>query len=296
MAYAPGSQNPANCWFDSSQAHQNYNLNVPWVKLENMKTKHLITTLSLAALALTACSAEDIEAYKAEQEGATAEEADEEVALVEVPDLIEMNLKDAKTELKDLDLDVDEYDTSEDENSVLRSKNWEVIEQDPTAGTEVEPDTEILLGVQKIEDKEEPDNDDLDKADMPDPEDDYHAIALASGDPEAHADAEPNDDGDIIFVTFNIHDLGTNNMIANGAKTSTLDILEKLSETDVNYSRVFIQGSFPMGDDHGNIEDSMILNAGYDHDTVEQINFDNMNRDNIWDIMDSGMVHDELQD
>jgi hypothetical protein len=254
----------------------------------------LIASASILGLALTGCSAEDLEAYQAEQNGEQTE-----AELIEVPDLIGENLADAEDQLKDLDLDVDEYDVSEDESSVWRSSNWEVTEQDPAAETEVEPDTEIRLGAQKIEDEEdnedaEEDEAESDNTDMPEPETPEHAVALATGDPEATAGIEPGETGDIIFITFNIQDLGTNNMITNGAKNSTLDALQALAESDLDYHRIFLQGHFPMEDEYGNIEDSMILNAGYDQSTVEQINFDNINPDNIFDLRDAGMVHPEL--
>lgn len=260
------------------------------------RIKHL-TTLSIAAFLLVGCSAEEMEAYQAEQEAAEAEEAIEVEKLIEIPDLTSMNLADAEDQLDDLELDVDEYDVSEDDKSVWSSSNWEVVEQEPAAGEDVELHTEILLGVQKIEDEEDTEEEAEDDAsDTPEPEDEYHAIALATGDSEAQAEPTQGETGDIIFVTFNISDNFTNNMISGGAKTSTLDVLQELSESDIDYERIFIQGHFPMGDEYGNVEDSMVLNAGYDAATVEQINFDNMNRDNIWNIRDAGMVHQEFED
>ena len=100
----------------------------------------------------------------------------------------------------------------------------------------------------------------------------------------------------MIFAEFPISDNFSKGMIASGAKRDTLDILKAVRESGIKYKRVFVQGKFPMQDAYGNSSNSMILNAGYDKATVDKINFDGINSDNIWDLKDAGMVHGELQD
>lgn len=258
-----------------------------------MKYSHLIATFSIAALALTGCSAEELE-----QGTTTADDTE----MIEVPDLVGMNLADAEDQLDELELKSDEQDISDDDKSVWNSDNWEVVEQDPAAGEQVEADTEILLSVQHLDDavdEEEPSDEetsDEGSSDMPEPESPEHAVALATGDPEAEAALEPGESGNILFVTFNISDNFSSGLIASGAQRATFDALEELASSDIEYSRVFLQGYFPMSDQYGNTEDSMVLNAGYDAATVEQINFDNRAvQDTIWDIRDAGMVHQELE-
>jgi hypothetical protein len=262
-------------------------------------TKKLIAALGISALTFTACSAEDMEAYNAEQEAEDNQDA-ADAELVEVPDLTGVNLADAKDQLKALELDADEYDTSEDDKSVWRDKNWEVTEQDPASGEQVEPGTEILLGVQAIEDEEEAEEADEEETEdeaTVEPENPEHAVALATGDDQAEAYLEPGESGDILFVQFDIGENFTQGLMISGAQRATFDALQTLNESDIEYSRVFFQGNLPMQDEYGNVEDTMALNAGYDRETVDQINYDNRTiQDTIWDLMDAGMVHPELQE
>ena len=155
-------------------------------------TKKLLASLGVAALALTACSAEDMEAYKAEQEAGNAQEA-ADVELVEVPDLIGVNLAEAEDQLKELDLDADEYDVSEDDKSVWSPKNWEVVEQDPAAGEKVEPDTEVLLGVEAIEKETEDDDEEADEENVL--AEDLEAALLESNVVDSFRELQPTSPG-----------------------------------------------------------------------------------------------------
>lgn len=155
-----------------------------------MKLTHTLATLSIAALGFTACSAEEMEAYQDEQE-ATAEDATEEVERIEVPDLTGTPLDEAKDQLDELELDADEYDISEDDKSVWRDSNWEVTEQDPAAGEQVEPDTEILLGVQKIEDEDADEEEPEEQQTTADGLDTLHAQVACTT--EAENQAYPDD-------------------------------------------------------------------------------------------------------
>lgn len=118
--------------------------------VEHMKLTRTLATFSIVALVLVGCSAEEIEQAQADRQTEDATAADAEI--VELPDLTGLPLDEAKDQLNELDLDTEEYDTSEDDRSVWNDSNWEVIEQDPATGEEVELDTEIMLGVQKTDD------------------------------------------------------------------------------------------------------------------------------------------------
>lgn len=102
-------------------------------------------------------------------------------------------------------------------------------------------------------------------------------------------------EGSVVFAEFPIADNFSKGMIASGAKRDTLDILKAVRESGMKYSRVFVQGKFPMQDSYGNSSVSMVVNAGYDKATVDKINFDGINPDGIWGLRDAGMVHPEFQ-
>lgn len=120
-----------------------------------MKLTRTLATLGIAALALTGCSAEEIETAKAEQEG-EPETAENAAELVTVPDVTGMTLDEAKDELEDLELEVEEEDASGEDRSAWSDSNWTVIEQNPAADDQVEPDTDLLLKIEHEDDEEEP--------------------------------------------------------------------------------------------------------------------------------------------
>lgn len=107
-----------------------------------------------------------------------------------------------------------------------------------------------------------------------------------------------NDGGDngILWIEYDIGDNLTNNMIITGAQRDTWDLLEAVHESGIDYPRVFVRGTFPMQDEYGNVEDSVVVNAGYDRETVDKINFENQSvQAGLWDLMDEGTVHPEFQ-
>lgn len=82
------------------------------------------------------------------------EPAAEETDTVDVPDLVGMELSDARDELDDLGLEVDEVDADED-RTVMNPANWVVEAQDPEPGAELEPGDTVTLTVFRPEDREE---------------------------------------------------------------------------------------------------------------------------------------------
>lgn len=104
-----------------------------------------------------------------------------------------------------------------------------------------------------------------------------------------------SESGKVLFAKFPIADNLTKGLIRSGTQRSTVDVLKAVSENTKGYTKVFVQGTFPMQDQYGNGSDSIILNVGYDKKTVGMITFDGVNPDGIWGIRDGGMVHPELQ-
>lgn len=81
-----------------------------------MKLTRTLATFSIVALVFVGCSAEEIEQTQADRQTEDATAADAEI--VELPDLTGLSLDEAKDQLNELDLDTEEYDTSEDDRSV----------------------------------------------------------------------------------------------------------------------------------------------------------------------------------
>lgn len=186
-----------------------------------------------------------------------------------------------------IDDDTGETTASEPEETQT-SEAPESEEEEPTEEPTEEPEAEPTEEATEEPDEEEP---------TEEPADPLQVIAQATGDDQAEAHLEPGENGEVLFVTFDISDNFTQGLVISGAQRATFDVLEALDASDVEYSRVFIQGNLPMQDQYGNVEDSMVLNAGYDAATVEQINYDNITiQDTIWDLRDAGMVHPELEE
>ena len=187
-------------------------------------------------------------------------------------------------------IDDDSDETTISETEETQTSETTEREEDSTEEAHTEEPTE-----------EEPTEEPAEEEPTEEPEqeaaDPLQAIAQATGDDQAEAYLEPGETGEVVFVTFDISDNFTQGLVISGAQRATFDVLEALDASDIEFSRVFIQGNLPMQDQYGNVEDSMVLNAGYDAATVEQINYENiLVQDTIWDLRDAGMVHPELQE
>ena len=64
-----------------------------------------------------------------------------------------------------------------------------------------------------------------------------------------------------------------------GLATDNVDILEAVQSSSVDYQKVHIQGM---------LDDSMVVNAGYDRVTVDGMDFDTVVVPEVWDARDSG--------
>jgi hypothetical protein len=113
--------------------------------------------------------------------------------------------------------------------------------------------------------------------------------------PEATFTTAPGPDGDEVTATFAIHDNFTEGLIKDGARFDTIDILKYAKATYPNASQVTVQGSFPMKDAYGNTSTDVVVNLTYLRSTLDQINFDGVDKDKIWEISDSGSVAPAFQ-
>ena len=137
--------------------------------------------------------------------------------------------------------------------------------------------------------------DDTSAADEPTPTPSMTAEEAADDQPIEDRFAIDELDG-VVTVTFAIRDNFTKNMIASGAKQDTLDALRLVVEEYPDYSTIFIYGTFPIVDQYGNEDpEGEILFLTYQRATVDLINFDGIDPDNIWDIRDGGRIDPGLE-
>jgi hypothetical protein len=102
-------------------------------------------------------------------------------------------------------------------------------------------------------------------------------------------------DGEEVTAVFNIHDNFTNGMIKDGARFDTIDILKYAKATYPDAASVNVQGKFPMKDAYGNTTTDTVINLTYLKSTLDQINFDGVDKDKIWELRDSGIVYPAFQ-
>ncbi|MFX0145521.1 MAG: hypothetical protein ACFE9C_15760 [Candidatus Hodarchaeota archaeon] len=105
-------------------------------------------------------------------------------------------------------------------------------------------------------------------------------------------DGEPG----MLFICWDIQAAYSNELIADGAKEDTLEILRTVVESDVEYDEVHISGWYPMTVDINNtIEDTEVISLFYDRATLEGRNWDTIRTQYIWWIAGRGFVNKELQ-
>lgn len=95
---------------------------------------------------------------------------------------------------------------------------------------------------------------------------------------------------DMIIVDFAINDNLFEDSLIRGAKRDIVDILEVVSKSGLEYGSVLVAGRFPMKDVYGNISEDQVIGVIYSSTTVEKINFDNFDIENIYTIRDGGFV------
>lgn len=224
----------------------------------------------------------------AEPESEPEEEAEEEAETVAVPDVVGMNLADARDELSDLDLEVEEYDTEED-RSIFRAGNWEVVEQDPSGGAEVEAESVVNLGVRHQDDgdeEEEPEEE---------PEETDEAPAEDEAEEPEAADYEIRFDedawlGDEVWIEFELQDHFTGGLMASQAQHTAREGLQEAHEQYPDVYRYVV--SIPSQDEDSS---SWISNAAFEPETLEQLDLDDPTL-NVFEHLDAGSAHPELLD
>ena len=100
----------------------------------------------------------------------------------------------------------------------------------------------------------------------------------------------PGPNGDVVNARFAIRDNYTEQMIKDGARLDTIDILRYARATYPDASAVNVQGTFPMTDPYGNTSTQVAIDLTYSRATLNKINFDGVNKNSIWEIRDSGSI------
>ena len=113
--------------------------------------------------------------------------------------------------------------------------------------------------------------------------------------PDATFTTAPGPEGEEVTAAFSIHDNLTEGLIKDGARFDTIDILKYAKATYPNAAAVNVQGKFPMKDQYGNTTTDTVINLTYLKSTLDQINFDGVDKDRIWELRDSGIVYPAFQ-
>lgn len=113
--------------------------------------------------------------------------------------------------------------------------------------------------------------------------------------PEATFTTSEGPNGQQVTAAFAIGDNFTEGMIKSGARYKTIEILEYADVAYPNAASVTVQGSFPMQDAYGNTSTSVVINITYLRSTLDKINFSGIDKDNIWELRDSGTVAPAFQ-
>ncbi|BCZ24662.1 DUF2510 domain-containing protein [Mycobacterium senriense] len=100
----------------------------------------------------------------------------------------------------------------------------------------------------------------------------------------------PGPSGDVVNARFAIRDNYTEQLIKDGARLDTIDILKYARATYPDASAVNVQGTFPMTDPYGNTSTQVAIDLTYSRATLDKINFDGISKASIWEIRDSGNI------
>ena len=88
----------------------------------------------------------------------------------------------------------------------------------------------------------------------------------------------------LISITFTANDNLTEGYIKSGLQLDVAKLLQTVAESNtiLNYRSIYIVATFSMVDVYGNTEESQVLRATYDRETLEKINWDNFLFENVY--------------
>lgn len=105
---------------------------------------------------------------------------------------------------------------------------------------------------------------------------------------EFEFDTQEFDWGKEVLVRWDIETSLTGGMTERHAEHDSLEAIQQAAEMEPDYDRISLNGYTETTDEYGNEDSALAIIAGYDRETVEQINFDNPENVDLWSINDSG--------
>jgi len=121
------------------------------------------------------------------------------------------------------------------------------------------------------------------------------AKALGEGNRDLAKVQEVSIAGDRITVRFAIDDNLIVSWVAYGAKDDVSKILKAIAQSQVEFSSVWVRGSFSMKDKFGNVSESEVVQVHYSKATIGKINWAGFNSENVYDIADGKVIHAQFQ-
>lgn len=84
--------------------------------------------------------------------------------------------------------------------------------------------------------------------------------------------------------------------IKRGAKRDAAAILHALALSGLSYSDIIMTGSYAMGDAFGNVTERNVITLTFDRSTVDKIDWDGFETDNVYQIADSSAIWPQFRD
>lgn len=97
-------------------------------------------------------------------------------------------------------------------------------------------------------------------------------------------------------ITFKVDDNLSKGMIRDGAKYDVLRILRGIHEADVKATWVSIEGTFPLVDKYGEESQGQVVFAGFDGDTLDKINYKDVEYLEAEELATTWILHPDLRE
>ena len=120
--------------------------------------------------------------------------------------------------------------------------------------------------------------------------------ALSSSNRDVERITEAKTTLDVINIEWSINDNLSENLIRASAKLDTVEILEAIHTSGLEYSMINLTGYFPLIDTFGNSEETPVVWLTYTKETVDKINWSNFLHDNAYVVADSVNIHPVFED
>lgn len=93
-----------------------------------------------------------------------------------------------------------------------------------------------------------------------------------------------------VNITWAIDENLTSGLTKDTSRLEAKKILQELHDSGFDYARVSLVGTYPLQDQYGNAKEETVVRVAYDKETVDRINFKNIDTKNMFDIADSTYV------